>query len=170
MNCNIPTMWRWARGDPLTTQHNSNAHIKFIMANPLKTNPIQMDFHFRLWQPYLLCLFCSLKVKGDVPKQRSITRPFYRNGEKKRPPLKKKKKNHGTFSVFIFQYVNNWHLKVIKTQLWVLLYLCVTSWMHPPSVAAVYIMSRANFYLLFIGKEWTNMAAPWEARIQCQKM
>ena len=29
----------------------------------------------------------------------------------------------------------------------------------------VYIVSGANLFLFFIGKEWTDMAAPWAAHI-----
>ena len=58
-------------------------------------------------------------------------------------------------------------LKVMKTQL-PALQLCVwlTKLKH---IAMVCIISWANLFLLFIGKEWINMAAPWGAQIQRKK-
>ena len=60
----------------------------------------------------------------------------------------------------------NQHLKVtIGTQLWVLpfcVWQSVTSWTRHAGVTEVSTMPQANPLLLFIGREWTNMAAPFK--------
>ena len=102
----------------------------------------------------------DILLKGDL-KQRSILRPVLRNGIKVTLPA-------------VFQLIYSldcWKkqkrpcVKVAKTQLCALPFcvwhsVSVTSWTRPACVAEVYILSGANSFLLFIGKEWANLAAP----------
>ena len=47
---------------------------------------------------------------------------------------------------------------------------CVCVIMNKVSnVAQVSVMSRGNVFLLFIGREWTNMAIPWGAQAWSEK-
>ena len=68
----------------------------------------------------------------------------------------------------------NQHLKAANMSQWLwalscCVYVCVsasvTSWTRSVRGTEVYIMQWANLFLLFISREWTNMAAPWGAQI-----
>ena len=75
---------------------------------------------------------------------------------------------------FIFLILFNWHLKVIKIQLW-LLPLCLAFWDYGV-VEKVSISGRSAYYVMtqpfsslhnsFTDEKQTNMAPPWGAQIQ----
>ena len=44
-----------------------------------------------------------------------------------------------------------------------------TSWTHLACVEAINMKSWANLFLLFIEKEWSNLAVPWEAQIKSKE-
>ena len=138
--------------------HRENQAVK-VLCYPIPT----------IWNPSR-----QTNLKGTQSEEASLARHINRNR------VKKINTQQGIFwlvffTQFLVLFVKNHCLKAVKTWPWVLPFsakqsVSVTSKARLAHVAKVSNMPQAHLFLLFNGKDRTNITTPWGAQIWSEKV